>query len=351
MTFEVRRFSDCSLKDVFFDSLKKDYPGFEEWFGRKSKEGAVAYVATDRNAIQAFLYLKDHECEAVGELSAHSRMKIGTLKVCEDSGRRRIAEGAVGIALWRWQQSELDEIYVTVFPKYEVTIRLLKTFGFVYKGKKEGEDVYFKDKKKIDHADPKRSFPFINPDFTNGRYIPIDDGYHDQMFQYSDLKNTHQIREDFPVSNGITKNYIATPCSKLDHAVGDIAFIYRKYTGSGARSYKSVITSYCVITSVMPIKTAGKAFYSCDKFIEMAGNKTVFNPDQLREIYVRTNVYLIEMVYNGYFGAGKNITFKALADMGLFGGHPYSVRLDRKNVSDILRMGGKNECDIIVDKP
>jgi len=351
MTFEIKGFIDCPLRDVFFDSLKEDYPGFECWFDKKSKEGAVAYVADDGKSIQAFLYVKEYECETIGILPASPRMKIGTLKVCEDFGRRRIAEGAIGIALWKWQRSKLDEIYVTVLPKHDVTIKLLKTFGFVYGGKKGEEEVYFKNKNELDYTDPKKSFPFVNPNFSAGRYIPLEDGYHDQMFQYSDLKNTLQVREDFPVSNGITKNFIATPYSKLDYAVGDVAFIYRKHTGLGPKKYKSVITSYCVITDILTIKTAGNILKSCDEFINAVGNKTVYNSDQLKEIYTSSNVYVIEMVYNGYFGVGKNITFNDLEGAGLFNGHPYSIKIDRKNVFDILRMGGKNERDIIVNKP
>ena len=29
---EIRKFSSIKLDDVFFDSLKNDYPGFEDWF-------------------------------------------------------------------------------------------------------------------------------------------------------------------------------------------------------------------------------------------------------------------------------------------------------------------------------
>ena len=351
MTFEVKKFSDCNLEDAFFDSLKKDYPDFEYWFNKKSNEGAMSYVAVEDNATQAFLYVKDRECEAVGDLPASPRMKIGTLKVCEDFGRRRIAEGAIGIAFWKWQRSELDEIYITVYPKYDVTIKLLKRFGFVYKGKKGNEDVYFKSKKELCYEDPRMSFPYIDPNFSTGRYIPIDDVYHDRMFQYSDLKNTQQIRGDFPVSNGITKNFIATPYSKLEYAIGDVVLIYRKHTGPEPKRYRSVLTSYCVITDVTAIKTVGKAFHTFDKFIDIAGNKTVYTAEQLKEIYARPNVYVIEMIYNGYFGAGKNITYNALTEMGLFEGHPYSIKLDRKNVFDILKKGGKSERDIIVDKP
>ena len=36
--FEYVEFTECDVNDSFFDSLKMDYPEFESWFQRKSKE-------------------------------------------------------------------------------------------------------------------------------------------------------------------------------------------------------------------------------------------------------------------------------------------------------------------------
>lgn len=33
---ELVKFKEVNLEDPFFDSLKADYKGFEEWFGRKA---------------------------------------------------------------------------------------------------------------------------------------------------------------------------------------------------------------------------------------------------------------------------------------------------------------------------
>lgn len=44
---EIRKFLSVNLADTFFDSLKDDYPEFEEWFRRKSVQGEVAIVQYD----------------------------------------------------------------------------------------------------------------------------------------------------------------------------------------------------------------------------------------------------------------------------------------------------------------
>lgn len=40
----LKRFADIDLNDTFFNSLKEDYPGFDAWFEKKSKDNSEAYV-------------------------------------------------------------------------------------------------------------------------------------------------------------------------------------------------------------------------------------------------------------------------------------------------------------------
>jgi len=349
MSFRLEFFKNCEPNDSFFESLKNDYPGFEAWFQKKSDNQEKAYVHRVDSSIQAFLYVKDYEEEVVGNLPAKPRMKIGTMKICDTSKGKRLGEGAVGIALWRWQQSDLDEIYVTVFPKHEELMGILKTYGFAYAGKKGQEDIYLKDKKKIDYSDPKKSFPYISPKFKRGGYIPIKDVFHDKMFQYSELKNVPQTRSELSVSNGITKAYISN--GKPDYVAGDFVFAYRMYTGTEySKSFKSAVTSFCTVTKVIVVKENGKTRVNFDDFCDMVGNKTVYSEEELEQSYSKPNVCIIEMIYNGYFGAGNNVNLMKLNEKGLWGDdHPYIHKITRDQSIALLNLGGKNVCDIIVD--
>src|SRR5436190_953555 len=48
---------NISVTDTFFDSFRRDYSGFDNWFNRKADE--TAYLcSSDNGKIQAFLYLK-----------------------------------------------------------------------------------------------------------------------------------------------------------------------------------------------------------------------------------------------------------------------------------------------------
>lgn len=352
--FDLLNFSDCDVNDPFFNSLKEDYPGFEQWFEKKSKAGERAY-AFEEDGVQAFLYIKEAEDEDVpGVLPKGKRMKIGTLKISEGSQGHRLGEGAIGIALWKWQQSDLSEIYVTIFEKQKKLIGLLGSFGFELAGKNlNGELVYVKDKRKLRYNTARLSFPYLNPNFERGKFIPINDDFHDKLFQYSELKNVRPSLEyASAASNGLSKVFIATPYSDISYRSGDIAVIYRRHTGSGQKMYKSVATSFCTILMQTVIKKNGLRVKSMEEYLAIVGNKSVYSEDELRAIYIETgnkNIVVIEMLYNGFFGAGHNVTYDTLKRNGLFEKYPYEIELTREDVLKILRIGGKNEQDIIIN--
>lgn len=348
-------FSECDISDSFFDSLKEDYPGFESWFDGKSKSGATAFVSKDgAGCIEAFVYVKDEECEAVGNLPDEPRMKIGTIKISPESEGTRLGEGGISLALWKWQRSPLNQIYLTVFPKHEKLIGLIERYGFVWNGDKGGERVYLKDKRKLDYSDKDipwlKSFPYIDPDFKRGVYIPIYARFHDNMFAYSELSNTDQRTDPFPVANGVMKVYVATPNEYIDYRPKDVALVYRMAEDN--KGYSSVVTSYCTVTGVEWFKRNGvvldgKTFID---FVRSVGNKTVYGDDELKSSFDKRNLCTITLLYNGYFGKGRNVNHRWLKDNGLFGVHPYRIVLDPEQVRSILKEGDIDEGFAFIHK-
>ncbi|MDF3920617.1 hypothetical protein P3W43_17315, partial [Salinicola salarius] len=85
MSLVSQPFSLISLSDPFFGSLKQDYAEFENWFQRKAREGASAYVFYgDHGSIEGFLYLKredDAVTDVAPPLPPMPRVKVGTFKV------------------------------------------------------------------------------------------------------------------------------------------------------------------------------------------------------------------------------------------------------------------------------
>lgn len=346
--FERKPFAQINLGDPFFDSLKKDYPEFEPvWFPKGIAEGRQALVFSDEQGLGAFIAMKP-EYDPIplqeGVLPACPRLKISTILLAERFRGQRLGEGALGLTLWDWQKSKLEEVYVTVFPQHDDLIAQLKRFGFLTAGHNaRGELVYFRSRKHINFADPYKSFPFISPMFNKGGYLIVEDGYHDTLFPYSELKNTLQEQLDKDVANGISKVYVGQQW-QAHYQKGEPVFIYRKFSGVTGKRYRSCLTSYCVITDVIAIKRNSRPLLSFDNFCRLAGNKSVFMAEDLIQKYKNDkNITVVQMLYCGYFGSGNNINMDWLDNNSLWnlnGDHPLTTQLAPQQCEMIWREGG-----------
>lgn len=361
--FAYKRFSEIDLGDSFFDSLKVDYPGTENstefcaWFNRKSATDERALVYEDDNGVAAFLYLKDEEegisLKDVPDLPAIPRKKIGTMKISGEHRGQRIGEGAIGLALWNWQRSKLDEIYVTVFKKHISLIKLLTRFGFVLAGTNQnGENVYIKNRSRISYENPYISFPFVNPDFGEAGYLIFEDYYHDTMFPYSELKGVTQTQAELSVANGLSKIYVSAK-SRNNYRIGEPVLIYRKFNGEGVKKYRSCLTSFCMITDIIQVKKRGSALMTFEDLMKKIGNKSVFDQQELRSRYNgNKDVVVFEMLYYAFFGAGNNVNCACLINNGLWnrsGGYPTDTKLSREEFEFILKEGRLDVQNIIID--
>jgi hypothetical protein len=353
--FQWRSFSDVNLDDPFFDTLKSDYSEFDQWFNKKRAHGDKALVYSDNLGVAAFIYLKE-ENELIdmvdGPFPAKPRIKIGTFRIAERIRGRRLGEGALGVALWRWQASKRSEIYMTVFDRHRDLMDLFERYGFTKAGtNKKGEQILLRSREAVDYSDPFKSFPFISPFFHVAGMIPIEDRYHDSLFPYSEIMWNKTDYEEVTAGNGVLKAYIGSPSSPIFHKRGDPVFIYRKYTGSdGVPGYKSAITSFCTVTEVSIIKGFDQSSLSLSEYLDLAGNKTVFDNESLRAFYkIKKHLVLIELLYNGYFGEGHNVNFFELKQAGLFEQYPYLIRYSSADFISILKMGDVDVKNVIID--
>lgn len=127
--------SDIDINDNFFDSLKKDYDGFENWFKKKQNDGYKAYVTTNDNKITSFLMLKIEDGNELYDDFSKSMRKCKRLKICtlkvSDNGKK-IGDEFLKIILRKAQENNVDEIYVTLFRKYQSLIKFLKENNFKF---------------------------------------------------------------------------------------------------------------------------------------------------------------------------------------------------------------------------
>jgi predicted GNAT family N-acyltransferase len=173
--------ADVPLTDPFFDSLRKDYSGFDSWFTKKANERAYVF-RSDTGSIEGFLYLKP-ETGTVDDVSPPfppgNRLKIGTFKI--NPHGTRLGERFMKKAFDHAVALGVDEIYVTVFPKYAKLIEVFSNYGFTKTAEKHGksgiESVMVRSfRKTIGHV--VRDYPLIRRNGGNKFILAIYPTWH-----------------------------------------------------------------------------------------------------------------------------------------------------------------------------
>ena len=322
LSVKKEKFGDINLNDHFFDSLKQDYPGFDDWFHGKNQE--EAYVFKNDNKVHGFLYVKTEYSDEkdylaiIPKLDPKKRLKVGTFKIDQTVSGFRLSERFIKIIFDNALNDKVKEIYVTLFEGKRKEVDALRDvlckWGFYYHGYRisnngEKESVFVKTLEKFDtFSDIKYNFPNL-PKKQKMYFLPINSEYHTDLFPDSILKNENMnlysdnkghlySLEKIYVSNAYFGN--AKP--------GDFIVIYR----SGDRypkKYSSVCTCLAVLEEIVIPKTE-------EEYLKACSNKSVFTNEELIDFYNRKNYRtVIKLIpYKTYF---NKISLGKLNDIGL----------------------------------
>ena len=74
--YKWRLLSECDINDPFFDSLKYDYPEFENWYLKKAREEKQAFTYIDENGLGAFVMLKIKGPTPTVHIPEHQTLQI-----------------------------------------------------------------------------------------------------------------------------------------------------------------------------------------------------------------------------------------------------------------------------------
>ncbi|UQZ34583.1 N-acetyltransferase [Paenibacillus sp. PK3_47] len=337
---KVKKFKDINLDDVFFDSLKSDYPGFEDWFYRKSEENAFIFENDDETII-AFMYLKIED-EAVVDvepnLRAERRLKIGTMKI--NSHGTRMGERFIKKALDYAMKYDCNELYVTIFEKHAGLIRIFEKYGFSHHGNKVGseERVYRKSFGSIT-GDVLIDYPQINKE-KNKFILGIYPEFHTRLFPDSILNNeSFDVIEDVSYTNSIHKVYLSgNPVTIM--RPGDIVVIYRTTDRPGQARFRSVATSICVVEEVRRIRNFGDV----GEFLSYCKPYSVYTEEELLTQF-EIKKYVIKMTYN--LALTRRLTNGLLRDLEIDSHYWGFFRLEDAGFDKILEYGGANERFVI----
>ena len=345
----IRYLKDIDLSDPFFDSLKEDYPGFSEWFEKKSEENKFAFVQYNQsNQLQAFLFLKieDGELDDINPIRPQAkRLKVGTFKIDAHNTKlgERFIKKITDIAIVK----NVDEIYVTIFSKHIGLVNLLKKYGFDYVGKKLDEDVLVKSMKELSN-DQLKDYPLISLKDKRKFLLSIYPKYHTKLFPDSILNNEESYKynlvKDVSYTNSIHKIYICFMPDVASLRKGDLIAIYRTNDYQGPARYRSVVTSICEVEEIK-IKSD---FTNINDFIEYTNAYSIFDESDLKGWYQKDNIITIKMTYN--IALTKRVTRGYLLDSLGISPNIYwgFFRLSDDQFQGILEKGEINE-NIIID--
>lgn len=353
MDLQVKLFSELSLEDEFFNSLRESYAGFDDWFRRKAIEGARALTYFEDGKLKDFLYLKN-EKEALSDvcpnLPPKRRLKVGTFKI-DNRGTKR-GERFLKKVFDKAIADDAEEIYVTIFPekRLQPLIRLFETYGFhkvAIKKHKNGndEDVLVRDMKNHS-ANMLSDYPYVHCGIGEKYVLSIYPKYHTQMFPDSILATENQFDaiNDLSETNSIYKVYICWMRDVWHLKSGDKVVIYRTTDIPGKAYFRSVATS---VSSILETKTY-RDFDSEDDFINYMKKYSVFNETELRYWYnKKSNFTVIKMLYN--FAFKKRVIMRDLIEKVGISKDIYwgFFRLRDEQFNKILKLGEVNERYII----
>jgi len=296
-------FSEIDLGNIFFDSLKKDYAEFTDWFNKKANAGDQAYVFyTSPNTIDGFLYLKIEQ-EALMDVMpvqpAKPRLKLGTLKI--NAHGTKLGERFIKKVFDHLIGNNLDEVYVTVFDHHIGLIKLLKKYRFVKEAIKQTlngiEGVYLKRLNKDQPYDIYNSYPMINAVNSKKYLLAIYPEFHSKLLPDSILRteNPSEIIRDISPNNSIHKIYLCKMDTICSVATGDILCIYRTSPEQGRAGFLSVMTTLCIVEEYRHINS----FNTLDDFLNYALPYSIFTEAELRQFYSNKRYpYIIRFSYN-----------------------------------------------------
>lgn len=227
---------NININDSFFDSLRNDYIGFNNWFKNKCQsEHRQCFVVKEQDKLEGICIYKTEDSEE----SVKYGMKGFVVKLCTFKltiKGRKLGELLLKNIFSTCYNANVDWIYVTAFENNYIC-QFFESFGFEkYKlTKKDTGELIFRKRLNPNQSDlintPLDYHIKFGPRYfetsQNSFLVPIKTSYHEMLFP--ELERQPLLFANFyPYSNAIKKAYISNSNTTLVN-VGDILFFYRTH--------------------------------------------------------------------------------------------------------------------------
>jgi rRNA-processing protein FCF1 len=343
---------NLNIDDKIFDSLKEEYPKFEEWFEKIKLQGRDCLVYRNYDdSLGALLIYKD-ENEVIGLkdkiLPAKERMKIATLKV--SSNGYKIGEFFLAWATKYAIKNNFEEIYLTHYSKPEdYLVYLIEEYGFLHVGQnKIDEDVFVKYlkpthelvKNTVTDGSPLEISKKFYPKFYDGNdvkkfVVPIWPEYHEKLFIGSERQTTlYEHNHGFIVEgNAIKKAYLSHSNIKKI-SPGDLLLFYRT-------DDIKAITCIGVVEKVIP------DLEDADEITREVGKRTVYSPEEIEEFADNVSPTLVLLfIFSTWLP--NNLNISNLKELDVLRAAPQTItEISHERYLNMKKAGGIDESFII----
>lgn len=332
---------NLDLADPIFDSLKNNYPEFDEWLRKISREGrnCLIHLRADGSIGAVLIYkIEDESINSTPPLPKKKRLKISTFKVTHVC--HKIGELFIKLSIDISINNGISEIYLTHFTEQEDRlVELISGYGFCKVAVSErGEELFTKkllaDLDEAANLSPLAIAKKFYPSFYDGTLIrkfvvPILPKYHSRLF--TDFPGRQPTLSEYAgefiiEGNTIEKAYL---CHSKSKQVGpaDILLFYL----SGRRR----------ITSIGTVEIVHTGLQGSADIIRLVGKRTVYSKEEIEEIAKRPCMVIL---FRHHFHLANPLSLSQLQNMGVFTHPPQSImQIADENYLKIKTKGGMDE--------
>ena len=314
---------DCYLYEIkvdqpFFDSLRRGYEGFNEWYIKVAQEGRKAWCVKNNDTVQAICIYKEEAPQKItdeGYTPDGAALKLSTFKIGEELRGQKLGERLLFSAFQYAKKQDISYIYLHTFgADQEMLVSLCQDHGFRHIGTYgKRDDVYLKEMRPpsyiADDIAPldyvSAYYPYHICDARVRKFIvPIMPRYHEKLFaDTSDMSQSffsYDINQYPASSNTIRKAYLCHSNIKQIQE-GDLLFFYR------TRDRRSVECSGVV----------EQAYRSkdIDRVLPLISKRTVYNEEEVMKLLKKETLVLL-FLFTGHFSQVTQSVFQQAGVQG-----------------------------------
>ncbi|NHI91668.1 MAG: hypothetical protein EAX96_04130 [Candidatus Lokiarchaeota archaeon] len=330
---------NLNLDDPIFNSLKLEYPEFNEWFKKKSREGRECWVNfMEDGKIGALLIFKlENEIIPLNPpIPRKKRLKIATMKVIKIG--YKIGELLLKLSIDLAIKNKMEEIYLTHFSKpLDNLVDLITEYGFKMIGKfNNGEEVFLKklmlEKEDIQGLKPLDILNQFYPNFYDGIkvkkfIVPIRPQFHQRLFTSFPGRQTllEEHIGDFIIEGNSIKKVYLTHSNIKRIKEGDLILFYRSID-------KQKITTIGIVEDVF------FEMQDLDEIIRIVSKRTVYSRSEINDLLTKP-ITIIK--FRHLFHLRKGYKLKKLIKRGVLSAAPQTItEINHESYTIIKNEGG-----------